>query len=113
VGQSKEDNQTDNRYLCSKSNTEIHIIKFFKKNNFYIIKEFSNASIYAGKVSKKISKFESAFDKFELKKCISDDIVCYLPKQLTQFLSQTKISRFLECNKNLVNYSNLQILAKI
>jgi hypothetical protein len=34
VGQSKEDNQTDNRYLCTKSNTEIHIIKFFKKNNF-------------------------------------------------------------------------------
>jgi hypothetical protein len=91
--------------LCTKSNTEIHIIKFFKKNNFYIIKELSNASIYTGKVSEKVSKFESAFDKFELKKCISDDIICYLPKQLTQFLSQSKISRFLECNKNLANYS--------
>ncbi len=78
---------------------------FFKKNNFYIIKEFSNASIYTGKVSKKVSKFESTFDKFDLKKCISDDVICYLPKQLTQFLSQTKISRYLECNKNLANYS--------
>ncbi len=105
MGQSKEDNQTVYRYLCTKSNTEIHIIKFFKKNNFYIIKELSNASIYTGKVSKKVSKFESTFDKFELKKCIFDDIICYLPKQLTQFLSQTKISRYLECNKNLAKYS--------
>ncbi len=104
VGQSKEDNQTVYRYLCTKSYTEIHIKMFFKKNNFYIIKEFSNASIYTGKVSKKVSKFESTFDKFDLKKCISDDIVCSLPKQLRQFLSQTKISRFLECNKNLANY---------
>jgi hypothetical protein len=105
VGQSKHDKQTVYRYLCTKSYTEIHIIKFFKKNNFYIIKEFSNASIYTGKVSKKVSKFESTFDKFDLKKCISDDVICYLPKQLTQFLSQTKISRYLECNKNLANYS--------
>ncbi len=105
MGQSKRDKQTVYRYLCTKSYTEIHIIKFFKKNNFYIIKEFSNASIYTGKVSKKFFQFESAFDRFELKKCISDDIVCYLPKQLTQFLSQTKISRFLECNKILAIYS--------
>ncbi len=105
MGQSKEDNQTVYRYLCTKSYTEIHIIKFFKKNNFYIIREFSNASIYTGKVSKKVTKFESTFDKFDLKKCISDGIVCYLPKQLTQYLSQTKISRYLECNKNLADYS--------
>ncbi len=104
MGQSKRDKQTVYRYLCTKRYTKIHIIKFFKKDNYYIIKEFSNASIYTGKVSKKVSKFESTFDRFELIKCISDDIVCYLPKQLIQFLSQTKISRFLECNKNLRNY---------
>jgi hypothetical protein len=109
VGQSNEDNRTVYRYLCTKRNTEIHIIKFLKKNNFYIIKELSNASIYTGKVSKNVSNYESAFDKFELKKCISDDIICYLPKQLTQYISQTKISGFLECNKNLANYSKKMI----
>jgi len=107
VGQSKDDNQTVYRILCSKSYTEIHIIKFFTRNDFYVIKEISNASVFTGSYRHfaSQSQFESAFDVFELEKCISGNIIWYLPKQLIQFLNQTKTSRFIECDKKLTNYS--------
>jgi hypothetical protein len=107
VGQSKDDNQTVYRILCAKSYTEIHIIKFFTRNDFYVIKEISNASVFTGSYRHfaNESQFESAFDIFDLEKCISDNIIWYLPKQLIQFLNQTKTSRFIECDKKLTNYS--------
>ncbi len=107
VGQSKDDNQTVYRILCAKSYTEIHIIKFFTRNDFYVIKEIFNASVFTGSYRHfaSESQFESAFDVFELEKCISGNIIWYLPKQLIQFLNQTKTSRFIECDKKLTNYS--------
>jgi hypothetical protein len=52
------------------------------------------------------SDFESTFDVFELRQYFTNDIKWYLPKQLLHFLIQTKISRFIECDK-LVNYSQI------
>jgi beta-1,3-galactosyltransferase 1 len=105
VGQIKNENQTDYRYLCTKGLTEVHIIKFFKKNDFYVIEELPNALVYTGNYFLNQTYFESAFNPFEIRKCISDDIKWYLPKDLIQFLEQTKNSRFIECDKLLANYS--------
>jgi hypothetical protein len=105
VGHNKYDNQTVYRYFCTKSDSTIHIIRLFERNDFYIMKELSNASVYSGNYLRKGFHFESAFDKFKLRQCISDSIICYLPKQLTKFLTQTKTSRFIECYKKFDNYS--------
>ncbi|HEY6435040.1 MAG TPA: hypothetical protein VIY47_00495, partial [Ignavibacteriaceae bacterium] len=109
VGHTKYDNQTVHRFLCTKSDTTIHIIKIFKRDNFYIVKELPNALVYTGKYFRNESQFESAFDLFDLRQCVSDDIVWYLPKQLTKFLMQTKNSRFIECDKKLVEYSKVKV----
>jgi hypothetical protein len=69
------------------------------------MKDLFSASVYSGNFYRKESHFESAFDKFELRQCISDNIIWYLPKELTKFLTQTKTSRFIECYKKLQNYS--------
>jgi hypothetical protein len=72
------------------------------------MKELFSASVYSGNFYRKYRKeshFESAFDKFELRQCISDNIIWYIPKELTKFLTQTKTSRFIECYKKLDKYS--------
>ncbi len=104
VGQSKGDNQTVYRYLCTKNAAEIHVIKFFKRNDFYVIKEMSSALVYTGNYFNNESQFESAFDSFDLRKRVSDNIVWYLPKQFICFLAQTKTSRFIECYKYLAKF---------
>ncbi len=105
VGQTEYDNQTVYRYLCTKIDTKIHIIRIFERNDLYIMKELSSASVYSGNYFRDESHFESAFDKFELRQCIADDIMWYFPKQLIKFLTQTKNSRFIDCDKKLTNYS--------
>jgi hypothetical protein len=102
---SKVDNKTVYRYLCTKSETEIHLIKFFGREEFYFIKEMSSALIYRGNYFSDEKFFESFFNKFDLRQCISGDIEFYLPKQLIQFLEETKNSKFIECYKKLGDYS--------
>jgi hypothetical protein len=93
--------------LCKKFDTEIHIINFFERNNLFIIKEISNALVYTGKyLLENELQFESAFDPFELRQCVTNNTIWYLPKQLIHFLTQTKTSRFNECDKILRNISD-------
>jgi hypothetical protein len=99
--QSLDQKQGVYRYLCKKRDTEIHMINYRKRNEFFIIKEISIAMVYTGNYFNSETEFESAFDEFDLRECISDDIVLYLPKQLIHFLAQTKTSRFIECNKKV------------
>jgi len=99
--QSSDEKQRVYRHLCKKRDTEIHIINYHKRNEFFIIKEISSALVYTGNYFNDESEFESAFDEFDLRECISDDVVLYLPKQLIHFLAQTKTSRFIECNKKV------------
>jgi hypothetical protein len=73
------------------------------------MKELPNALVYTGRYFRNESEFESAFDLFDLRQCVSDDIVWYLPKQLMKFLIQTKNSRFIECDKKLAEYSKVKI----
>jgi hypothetical protein len=104
-GQTEYDNQTVYRYLCTKSDTKIHIIRIFYRNDFYIMKKLSSTSVDSGNYFRDESHFESAFDEFELRQCISDNIMWYFPKQLIKILTQTKNSRFIEYDKKLANYS--------
>ena len=67
VGNTKDDNRTVFRYLCAKSDTKIQMIRIFERNDFYIMKELSNALVYSGNFFRNDSHFESAFDKFEFK----------------------------------------------
>jgi hypothetical protein len=99
--QSLDQKQGVYRCLCKKRDTEIHIINYRKRNEFFIIKEISTAMVYTGNYFNNESEFESAFDEFDLRECISNDIVLYLPEQLIHFLAQTKTSRFIECNKKV------------
>ncbi len=92
---SKVDNKTVYRYLCKKRETEIHLIKFFEREQYYVIKEMSSALVYSGNYFNNESIFDSSFNKFDLRQCISGDIVSYLPKQLMQFLEETKNSKFI------------------
>jgi hypothetical protein len=63
----------------------------------------SNASVYTGNNFFNESEFESAFDAFNLRQCVSDDIIWYLPKLLKKFLIQTEISKSKACEKQLMN----------
>ncbi len=101
-----KENRTNFSFFCFKNETKIHIIKFLKRNDFYVIKEIPSALVYTGNYLINGSNFESAFDVFELRQCITNDVIWYLPKQLIHFLIQTKISRFIECDK-LVNHSQI------
>ncbi len=88
-----------------KNNTKIHVIVFFERENLYIIKEMYSALVYTGNYFRDKSHFESSFDRFDLRQCYSNEVIWYLPKQLTKFLTQTKTSRFNECYENL-NFSD-------
>jgi hypothetical protein len=63
--------------LYTKRNTAFHIINYLKRNDFYIIKEMSSALVYTGNYFNNESEYKSAFDEFDLRERISDDIVLF------------------------------------
>ncbi len=76
----------------------------------------SSALVYTGNYFNNESQFESAFDEFDLRGCVSDDSILYLPKQLIYSVAQTKTSRFVECDKEMAkfyeeNYSNVSVIS--
>jgi hypothetical protein len=91
------------RYYCLKNEAKIHLIIFYRRNNFYWFIELTNSMVYTGdyKLHSNETNFVSSFDEFNLTKCNINDIHWYLPNDLTYFMAQTKSSRFIPCDIKL------------